>query len=186
MKTFKTYLLSSSLALGIGLAVAQPALSAGKHGGGHGHGAGIGEPGEPGQVSRTIEITMRDNYYEPEKLEVKAGETIRFVIRNQGEFLHEFNIGTAEMHAKHQEEMAVMMEHGMITPTKIDHERMKMDHGSGHGMSHDDPNSVLLEPGQSAELIWKFAKAENLEFACNVPGHYDSGMMGLVHVGHAH
>ena len=53
-------------------------------------------------------------------------------------------------------------------------------------MAHDDPNSVLLEPGKQDEVIWKFTKAMDLEFACNVPGHYDSGMMGPIHIGHGH
>lgn len=47
-------------------------------------------------------------------------------------------------------------------------------------MKHDDPNSVLLEPGQSGELIWRFSGDTTLEFACNVPGHYQAGMYGDV------
>lgn len=148
----------------------------------HGHAGTLafGEPGKPSEVSRTIEITMGDNYFEPEKLVVQAGETIRIVVKNEGEFLHEFNIGTHAMHAEHQEEMMTMMEHGMLTATGIDHDKMTMDH-TASGMSghvHDDPNSVLVEPGNTQELVWKFAEAADLEFACNVPGHYDSGMMG--------
>jgi uncharacterized cupredoxin-like copper-binding protein len=56
---------------------------------------------------------------------------------------------------------------------------MDMD---GHVMSHDDPNAILLEPGDSGEVIWKFTQTTALEFACNVPGHYDSGMMGDISV----
>ena len=82
------------------------------------------------------------------------------------------------MHKAHQKEMIMMMEHGMIEADRINHDRMKMDMGGGHKMGHDDPNSVLLEPGKSAEVIWKFSKAGELEFACNLPGHYDSGMVG--------
>lgn len=180
----------------IALIASAGAFAAGSHDGGHddgdaaghseGHGLGhsgafaFGEPGQADDASRTIAITMGDNFFEPEKLEIEAGETIRFVIENQGEFLHEFNIGMAATHAEHQKEMMVMMEHGMLTPTGIDHEMMKMDHNesgmSGH--AHDDPNSVLLEPGKTQELVWTFAKATGLEFACNVPGHYDAGMMG--------
>ena len=78
-----------------------------------------------------------------------------------------------------------MMEHGMLTPVGIDHEMMNMDHG-GMGQSmgmmvHDDPNSVLVEPGAVGELIWTFSSATELEFACNVPGHYQAGMFGPVH-----
>ena len=194
-----------ALALTVG---AGSAFSAGKHGGGHGHdtakekmggghmkggghmgghhGFDFGEPGKASEVSRDIEITMRDNLYEPEEINVKAGETIRFKITNKGEFLHEFGLGTAAMHAKHQKQMMVMMEHGMIEADRINHDKMKMDHGSGgmQGMSmaHDDPNSLLLEPGKSGEIIWKFTKATELEFACNIPGHYESGMMGPLKV----
>jgi len=126
---------------------------------------------------------MVDNYYDVESIKVKKGETIRFIIKNEGEFLHEFNIGTPDMHAKHQEEMAMMAEHGMITPTGIDHSKMKMDHGDGKGpMSHDDPNSVLLEPGKTGEIIWQFSKVVELEYGCNIPGHYDAGMVGPLHV----
>ena len=186
MNELKTLILATAVTAIAGLTAASPAFAAGGHSGGHGHAMDIGERGDPAKVSRTVEIIMKDNYYEPEEIDAKAGETVRFVIKNQGEFLHEFNIGTAAMHAEHQKEMAMMMEHGMITPTKIDHERMKMDHGGGHKMNHDDANSVLLEPGQSGELIWKFAKAAKLEFACNLPGHYDSGMMGPINMGHTH
>ncbi|MEQ8252669.1 MAG: cupredoxin domain-containing protein [Oceanibaculum nanhaiense] len=161
-----------------------PLQAAPGHSGGHGHGsAAIGEPGKAAEASRTVTIVMGDNYYEPERIEVSAGETIRFVVQNKGEFLHEFNIATPEMHAAHQKEMAVMFEHGMLTPTGIEREMMKMDHakmGMSHSMNHDDPNSVLLEPGQSGELIWTFPSSGTLEFACNIPGHYETGMVGAV------
>lgn len=172
----KSFLFALTLA---GLAGAGPVLAAGSHAGGHG--AAIGEPAEAASADRTIEIAMGDNYFEPERITIGAGETVRFVVRNDGEFLHEFNLGTAAMHAAHQDGMMTMMEHGMITPTGIDQEKMKMDHG-GHGMAHDDANSVLVEPGETKELVWKFSDATDLEFACNVPGHYDAGMMGEIDV----
>lgn len=158
---------------------APAAFAAGSHEGGHGHGSSnIGEPGKAAEVSRTVEVTMEDIYFEPETIEVKPGETIRFVVTNVGEFVHEFNIGTPEMHAAHQEEMMMMMEHGVLEADKIHRDKMKMDMGDGHSMAHDDPNSVLLESGETAEVIWKFPSAMELEFACNVPGHYESGMAG--------
>ena len=151
-----------------------------------GHGSvDFGQPGSAAEVDRTIEVLLGDNYFEPSQISVQEGETIRFVLSNEGELLHEFNIGTAAMHAAHQEEMMTMMEHGMLTPVGIDHDMMNMDHGSmGQSMGmmvHDDPNSVLVEPGAVEELIWTFASATELEFACNVPGHYQAGMFGPVH-----
>lgn len=150
------------------------------HGGEHAAKMSIGEPGAADEVSRTIVITMQDNLFDPESILVSEGETIRFVIKNEGEFVHEFNIGTAAMHAGHQKEMMMMMEHGVLEADKINHHMMKMDMGNGKTMEHNDPNSVLLEPSKTAEVIWKFSKIAELEFACNVPGHYDSGMMGAV------
>ena len=152
---------------------------------GHSHGAAIGEPAKASSAAtRTIEVTLGDNYYEPAHLQVKAGETVRFVLTNTGQLLHEFNIGTAAMHAEHQKQMATMVDHGMLTENGVNHEMMGMDHSgmgeAGHGMKHDDPNSVLVEPGQTKELVWKFPEATHLEFACNMPGHYESGMVGKV------
>jgi uncharacterized cupredoxin-like copper-binding protein len=54
-----------------------------------------------------------------------------------------------------------------------------MNHG-GAPMRHDDPNAVLVNPGQTEEMVFKFTKATELEFACNIPGHYESGMVGNV------
>ena len=45
---------------------------------------------------------------------------------------------------------------------------------------------VFAGAGKKSEVIWKFTKMTELEFACNVPGHYDSGMMGPIHIGHGH
>lgn len=170
---------AGAIALSIILA-SGAALAAGSHSGGHGDGADIGKPGEAENATRTIEIVMAENYFKPENIMVSAGETIQFVIKNEGEFVHEFNIGTAAMHAAHQEEMMTMMEHGVLEADRINHDKMKMDMGDGKTMEHDDPNSVLLEPGDSAEVVWTFPEEVALEFACNVPGHYESGMVGQV------
>ncbi len=174
-------LIVGAIAAGVAaLPMAPVALAAGDHAGGHGDAAEIGQPGEASEVSRTIEVTMYDNYYEPESVEVGEGETVRFVVRNEGELVHEFNIGTAAMHTAHQDEMMMMVEHGVIDGDHINHDMMKMDMGGGQTMEHDDPNSVLLEPGQTAELVWTFTTDAALEFACNVPGHYDAGMTGEI------
>jgi uncharacterized cupredoxin-like copper-binding protein len=49
-------------------------------------------------------------------------------------------------------------------------------------MEHNDPNSALLEPNKTKEIIWKFNTDAELEFACNVPGHYESGMVGKISI----
>ena len=144
------------------------------------HAVGIGQPGKAKEVTRTLAVVMNDNYYEPENLVVNEGETIRFSLSNNGKQVHEFNIGTAAMHKGHQKEMMMMVQHGIIQGGKLNRDMMKMDMGNGQTMEHNDPNSILLAPGESGEIIWAFNQKADLEFACNVPGHYEAGMSGKV------
>jgi uncharacterized cupredoxin-like copper-binding protein len=137
----------------------------------------FGHPAKADQASRTVELTLGDMYFEPKSLTVKEGETVHFVLVNKGQLLHEFNLGDAAMHAAHQQEMLKMVASGMLTSTGMKHDMASMDHGS---MKHDDPNSVLVEPGKTAELTWTFTKGTDLEFACNIPGHYQAGMVGKI------
>jgi uncharacterized cupredoxin-like copper-binding protein len=140
----------------------------------------FGHPAQAAQATRTVELTLGDMYFEPKSLTVKEGETVHFVLINRGQLLHEFNLGDAAMHAAHQQEMLKMVASGMLTSTGMNHNAMAaMDHGD-MGMKHDDPNSVLVEPGKTAELTWTFSKATDLEFACNIPGHYQAGMVGKI------
>ena len=140
----------------------------------------IGEKGKVSEVSKTITIYMYDNYYKPNEIDIKKGETIKFIVFNYGELVHEFNIATKEMHIKHQPEMMKMVENQILLGGKIDKKKMKEMAKKDHSMSHSHSNSVLLEPNQSAELIWKFSTDANLEAACNVPGHYESGMIAKI------
>lgn len=150
---------------------------------GHGESA-AGQPGKAANVSRTINVTMYDNYYEPEDISVKEGETVKFVITNKGELVHEFNIGTAQMLIEHAPEMQMMVDHGVLEADRINHEVAKtMQKEMGHGM-HDAPNTALLEPGKTAEVIWQFPDHAELEFGCTVPGHYDAGMVGNFKLSH--
>ena len=159
-----------------------PATSVGGDGHGAGHANAAGEPGKSAEATRTFEIEMTDNRYSSEAITVTKGETVRFVIRNKGQLVHEFNIGTPTMHVAHQKEMMMMVDHGVLEADKINHDKMKMDMGGGKTMEHNDPNSALIEPGKSAEIVWKFSNAGTFEFACNVPGHYDAGMVGNLKV----
>ena len=147
----------------------------------------FGQPAPAAKATRTVEVLMGDISFNSKSLDIKAGETVRFVLINKGQLLHEFNLGDAAMHARHQQEMLQMQKSGMLTPTgksasaTMDH--AAMGHGShGSSMKHDDPNSMLVEPGKTAELTWTFSKASTLEFACNVPGHYQAGMVGKLTV----
>jgi len=87
----------------------------------------FGHAAPAAQASRTIELVLGDMYFDPKAVQVKAGETVRFVLINKGQLLHEFNLGDAAMHASHQQEMIKMQQSGMLTPTGMAH------HDMGHG-----------------------------------------------------
>ena len=129
-----------------------------------GHGAEeitFGEAGMASMASRTITVNIEDSVYDLEDLMVKDGEVIRFIIVNKDEAEHEFTLGTTEMQAADRKMMAMQADHG---------ESMEM-----HA-----PNAVSLGELETKELTWKFAGSGNIEFACNVPGHYEGGMMGNI------
>ena len=140
----------------------------------------IGEKGDPAEVSKVIKIKMYDNYYEPSEFKIKKNQTIKFIIFNYGEFVHEFNIATKKMHLKHQPEMLRLVENKILLVDRIDKKKMKELSKKDHSMSHSHSNSVLLEPNESAEIIWKFNTEADLEAACNVPGHYEVGMIAKI------
>ncbi len=142
----------------------------------------IGSKGNESEVSRVIKVVMYDNYYEPSSFQIKAGETIKFEVENAGMLVHEFNIANKMMHKKHQPEMLKMVENEILLADSIDKKKMKKMAKMDKAMGHSHSNSVLLEPKQKGEIIWKFDNAVNIEVACNVPGHYQVGMIAKVDI----
>ena len=140
----------------------------------------IGEKGDPSDVSKVIVVKMYDNYFEPNRFKIKKNQTIKFIVYNYGELVHEFNIATKVMHLKHQPEMMKMVENEILLVDKIDKKKMKELAKKDHSLSHSHSNSVLLEPDQSGEIIWKFNTNTDIEIACNVPGHYEAGMFAKI------
>ena len=137
----------------------------------------IGTKGKESEVNRVIVVKMFDNYYEPNSFDISRGETIKFKVINSGELVHEFNIANAMMHKKHMPEMQKMVDNEILLSDSIDKDKMKKMAKLDKSMGHSHSNSVLLEPNQTGEIIWKFVDAVNIEIACNVPGHYEAGMI---------
>ena len=140
----------------------------------------IGEKGKLAEIDKIIEVKMYDNYFLPKSINIKRGETVKFVVHNYGDLVHEFNIATKKMHLEHQKEMMKMIEHGILLGDRIDKVKMKKVAKKDHSMSHTHSNSILLEPNKSGEIIWKFSTDVALEAACNVPGHYEAGMISKI------
>ncbi|KIC27083.1 MULTISPECIES: cupredoxin domain-containing protein [unclassified Leisingera] len=162
----KKLFLSAALAV-----LAGTPVLAGVSGHGDGHGAhsshgeqmAAGVPGKLSEVSRTVKVAMEetddgDMIFTPSAMEFKQGETIRIMVVNEGELDHEFVLDTPERNAMHKQAMAGGME------------------------QHNTPNAVTLAPGKRGEVIWNFSNGGTFEFACLIPGHYESGMYGQVTV----
>ena len=119
-----------------------------------------GIAGDPKAVNRTFDHKMLDTMrFTPDKVNVRLGETIRFVIRNDGKQMHEFVIGTK----KELDEHAALM--------------LKFPE-----MEHDEPYMAHVAPGKIGEIVWKFNRAGEFDFACLIPGHYQAGMVGKIKV----
>lgn len=117
-----------------------------------------GMAGDAKAVTRTIEIAMGDDMrFSPDKLEIKRGETVRFVIRNRGKQLHEMVIGSPEALAAHAEMMRKMPD-----------------------MHHSEAWMAHVKGGSRGEMIWTFNRAGQFAFACLVAGHYEAGMRGAI------
>ncbi len=162
-------LMAAVLSLG-----AVPAFAGAGHSGGHGDQPDIGQVGTPDHVDRVIEVAMGEMYFSPSDVQVQRGETVRFVIVNEVDFVHEFNFGTSEMHLAHEDEM-MLFESGVLEAARINHDIMNMT-----DMAHDDANSVLLEPGNTGEILWTFNEDTDLQLSCNIPGHREGGMLSFV------
>lgn len=122
------------------------------------------------QVSRSIEVTLLDSMkFTPDSIQVNAGETIRFVVRNKGKLAHEMVLGNAQDIAAHAKEMQAM--------AASSHSSHEHQHGSGAGAI-----AVSVPAGEVREWVVKFDEAIELEIACLVPGHYEAGMKGKLNV----
>ena len=119
-----------------------------------------GREGDPKKATRTINIKMADNMrFVPDIVEVKRGETIKFVVANNGKVMHEMVIGTSQELAKHAE---LMRKHP--------------------NMEHDEPYMAHVAASKRANMVWQFTKVGTFEFACLIPGHFEAGMRGIIRV----
>ncbi|MRD49119.1 plastocyanin [Caenimonas koreensis DSM 17982] len=119
-----------------------------------------GIAGEAKAVTRTIELTMSDDMrFTPGHIDIRRGQTVRFVVRNSGAVLHEVVIGTPQTLEAHA---ALMVKFP--------------------NMEHDEPYMAHVAPGKRGELVWQFNRAGEFDFACLIAGHYQAGMRGTITV----
>lgn len=120
----------------------------------------FGKPGVASKVTRTIEVGMgNDMRFTPSMIQLKQGETIRFILKNTGSTPHEMVLGTADEIREHAEMMKKMP-----------------------NMQHNEPSMARVEPGKTGEIIWNFDLDGEFQFACLIPGHLEAGMTGTITV----
>jgi len=152
--TLKTAICGALLAFGIAGATATV----------RGHGSeetAYGEPGDPKKPARIVQVIMREGdgrmLFVPNRIEVRRGEQIRFLLRNNSEQPHEFVLATLADNLAHAEVMK-----------------------KNPDMEHDDPNGKRLGPNQTGEIVWRFTRAGAFDFSCLIPGHREAGMFGTI------
>lgn len=152
-------------------ALASTVQAGGSHKNGYGHapenqlrGRSVGHPGEMSDVKEISNIVMTetdegDVVFEPDRLSVKTGTTVRFVVRNSGSLRHEFYLDNHLGVLEHKAEM-----------------------DEDPSSTHKEPNLIHVDPGDRNEIIWTFTTSGEFEFACLIPGHYEDGMSGRIKV----
>jgi uncharacterized cupredoxin-like copper-binding protein len=142
----------------------------------------FGRAGNPKEIDRTVRVGMDDRMHfsatasaPPDRtadvrmgdgphamvgdIVVKRGETVRFVVRNDGKLMHEMVIGT----------MKDLKEHAELMRRFPD-------------MEHDEPHMAHVPPGKEGEVVWQFTRSGEFHYACLVPGHMEAGMIARITV----
>ncbi len=118
----------------------------------------FGRQGDPKKVSKTVQVDMSDTMrFTPDNLTIKAGDTVKFIVKNSGKQMHEMVIGTETELKAHAE---IMRKHP--------------------GMEHEEPYMAHVRPGKKEEIVWQFVKPGEYHYGCLIPGHFEAGMKGTI------
>ena len=102
-------------------------------------------------LPRPVTIDMTDALaFAPKTIQVRKGETIRFILTNSGKATHEFMLGPAD--------------------------KVAADEGDGQITVEVDE----LEEGSTNQLVYTFDGTGPYAFACHEPAHFEAGMAGTI------
>ena len=119
--------------------------------------ATTGAPPSPSAPEdRTVTLDVRYSRFSPAELEVRAGTTVRFVVRNADPIAHELIVGDQSVQDRH--ERGTEAHHG------------------------DVPGEVSVPAGGTAVTTYTFSRPGRVLLGCHLPGHWDYGMRGVVDV----
>lgn len=115
----------------------------------------VGKPANASQANKVIHVDLLDSmkFEFKERMTIKQGDIVKFIVTNQGEIDHEFSVGSEEEQKAHLEMMKQMPD-----------------------MVHNDGTTITVKPRETKVLTWQFTKKAEVMFACNIPAHFEAGM----------
>ncbi|MEZ8437607.1 cupredoxin family protein [Vibrio splendidus] len=116
----------------------------------------VGMPATGAKPDKVVHVLLSDDMKITFKntVDIEPNDVVQFVVMNTGKIDHEFSIGSASEQLEHREMMKNMGNH-----------------------AHDSGSTVTVKPGKAKQLLWHFHGDNNVEFACNIPGHAEAGMV---------
>ncbi|MFV8461766.1 copper-resistant cuproprotein CopI [Vibrio campbellii] len=119
----------------------------------------VGMPATGAKPDKVVHVLLSDDMKITfkNKVEIEPNDVVQFVVMNTGEIDHEFSIGSAAEQLEHREMMKNMGNH-----------------------AHDSGSTVTVKPGKAKQVLWHFHGDNHVEFACNIPGHAEAGMVKSV------
>jgi uncharacterized cupredoxin-like copper-binding protein len=119
----------------------------------------VGMPAPGAKPDKVVHVLLSDDMKITfkNKIDIEPNDVVQFVVMNTGKIDHEFSIGSAAEQLEHREMMKNMGNH-----------------------AHDSGSTVTVKPGKAKQLLWHFHGDNHVEFACNIPGHAEAGMVKSV------
>ncbi|MFS1947662.1 copper-resistant cuproprotein CopI [Vibrio lentus] len=115
----------------------------------------VGMPAQGAKPDKVVHVLLSDDMKITfkNKVDIEPNDVVQFVVMNTGKIDHEFSIGSASEQLEHREMMKHMGNH-----------------------AHDSGSTVTVKPGKAKQMLWHFHGDNQVEFACNIPGHAEAGM----------
>ncbi|TKF99550.1 cupredoxin family protein [Vibrio sp. F13] len=116
----------------------------------------VGMPATGAKPDKVVHVLLSDDMKITfkNKVDIEPNDVVQFVVMNTGKIDHEFSIGSASEQLEHREMMKNTGNH-----------------------AHDSGSTVTVKPGKAKQLLWHFHGDNNVELACNIPGHAEAGMV---------
>ncbi len=116
----------------------------------------VGMPATGAKPDKVVAVILSDDmritFKKP--VTIEPNDVVQFVVMNTGKIDHEFSIGSVKEQLEHREMMNKTGDH-----------------------AHDAGSTVTVKPGKAKQLLWHFHGDNNVELACNIPGHAEAGMV---------